>query len=505
MSIPHLSHATQRYKNYFDHKDVRVRQAPYTIDAQLLNMAACGLDQASLRIARELSASTLASCPTELDNRGIYYALPLDSSYQVATTATSLPLVQGTTGGVTKTLTPYDDELPVPASYVKDPERSLVYIPEPQIINDTIEQDNLVQNYGPFAMPIPNTLTFFVDVAEPVFFANIVVTGVRYPAPVWADQVSTFTESLDVTLRGSISTITTWASITKVVVRGLPAGAKFKAWSIPFQTPFVRDSLRPYIHPTFRYAQYPRYWMITSAGLLEETYIQDNLEGPAYIQSYSMPEVFSDVAVEANTWGAVGVAGTQIYYFDRREPLPTNLDVTALSTEPLFGLDCHYNPDRPGSARFLTFTPVAYGGAAKIQSWRYLVEDPNGNLFALLPDGTYGIYTGGAGWQTGSPVELSIPLVLPGTYVITLECYDVSGNVTHDSFPYPNLALSTQAIDLSSIVPQIQGVAFDSRQQLWIWTGTFAFPLKPVYNGYILDAPNHMLYLTDSFDSVQYE
>jgi len=46
------SHRTQVLLNYFDITDRRVREEPYTIDAQLLNTAAIALDDSQQRIAR---------------------------------------------------------------------------------------------------------------------------------------------------------------------------------------------------------------------------------------------------------------------------------------------------------------------------------------------------------------------------------------------------------------------------------------------------------------------
>ena len=66
------SHRTQVLLNYFDISDQRVREEPYSIDAQLLNTAAIALDDSQQRIAREIASRTLATCPTGIDNRGLY-------------------------------------------------------------------------------------------------------------------------------------------------------------------------------------------------------------------------------------------------------------------------------------------------------------------------------------------------------------------------------------------------------------------------------------------------
>jgi hypothetical protein len=505
-SAPVQSHTTQELLNYFDHGERRLREIPYTIDAQLLNMAALGLDDVSLRIARENAAQSLAACPTELDNRGIYYATPLDPSYNVPAGATSLPLVQGMGPNGWVTLNPYDDSLPTPSGYQLDPERSSVYLPAPVLFDVIAPTVDTVQTLGPYTLKVPNQLTFWIDVDIPMFSVEILITGQQYPMPAWADQQQATSETLTVSLQGSVKTRTVWASVQQITVRGLPVGGRIRGWQMPFNLPAVADSVRPFSHHSFRYQLFPRYWQIVSdSNLLMETYMEDNLAGLAYAQSYAMQVPFSDIAVESNTWGAVASSGASLYYFDRRTPLPGSLDTTALTQEPLYGLECCYDQMRPGSARFLSISPVAYGGSGSMVRWRYLVTDPMGNLNVILPDGTYGIYSGRSGWQIGAPVHVSIPLVYPGTYVIVMECLDTSGNLTRDGFPYPNLQTTATAYDLSALVPSIQGVTFDAFQQLWIWTGSFAIPLQPIYNGYVLDTASHTLFLTDRFSQVQYQ
>jgi hypothetical protein len=97
-----------------------------------------------------------------------------------------------------------------------------------------------------------------------------------------------------------------------------------------------------------------------------------------------------------------------------------------------------------------------------------------------------------------------MPLVQTGTYVISIECLDQNGALTYDSFPYPNLAFSPTVFDLSALVPDLQGVAYDSLQQLWLWTGTYLVPVVPRYDSYVIDTDTRSLYLTDAFDQIQY-
>src|ERR1700733_5667388 len=110
--IPH-SFITQRMQNYFDHTDTRAREIPYTIEAQLLNMAAFELEDAILRINREVDQS-LTTVPTNIDNLGVYYTTPLPPGFVTSSTQQTLTSVVGNNGSTHTVLTQYIDTLPVP-------------------------------------------------------------------------------------------------------------------------------------------------------------------------------------------------------------------------------------------------------------------------------------------------------------------------------------------------------------------------------------------------------
>ncbi len=104
---------------------------------------------------------------------------------------------------------------------------------------------------------------------------------------------------------------------------------------------------------------------------------------------------------------------------------------------------------------------------------------------------------------------ISTPLVFPltygtGTYIFMLECKDQNGAITRDDIPYANLAFSPRAaLDISSLVPSIAGLAFDYLSQLWIWTGYNLVPIALRHNAYVWDAGSRSVYLTDPFDQVR--
>ena len=512
-TAPYRSHRTQVLLNYFDAADQRVREEPYTIDAQLLNTAAMALDDSQQRIERELAALLLATCPSGLDNGGSYYAIAIPNEFVLGSDQATLDLVTGITGTSSTILKPYDDRLPVPSAMLEDTARSRVAFTSPILfdITGTGDATNLVwdmHDVGPFALAVPNRLTFWAEGIEGNHMAlDIFVQGDQFPKPVWASQQTGASETISQADEGIFTGAKIWQNVTSMVIRGLDAGVRLRCWQLPVNVPAVLDADRPYTHPVFRDVLFDRYWAISAReNLLKELFMMDNFSTLEYAQSYAMSVPFNALCVEPHTWGMFAASGANVTYFDRREPLPLKLNVTAMTLEPLYGLDVCYDVVHNGAVRYVALRPVDYGGASNLSHWRYLIEDPQCNDFVLMPDGSLAAYTGAAGWQGGKPIPLSIPLVQTGTYVITIECMGMDGVLTADNFPYPNFAAPTGAsFDLSGILPGIQGLAFDALEQLWAWTGDYLVPLKVRYDAYLLDAANRMLYLTDTYDTVQYQ
>jgi hypothetical protein len=411
---------------------------------------------------------------------------------------------------------PYDDRLPVPTGYIADSSQAQVPMTDPVLFDVTGSGDSAVsiwnpQSLGPFSLPIPNILTFWVEgVQGSQMSLSIFVQGEEYPLPVWADQQEGASETITASNEGVFTGIKTWQNISSIIVRGLPAGVRLRCWQMPFSLPAVPDITRPYTHPIFRDTLFDRYWLIsTGENLLKELYMMDNFSTLEYIQSYAMTTPLGAIAVEPNTWGILGAAGTSLIYWDRREPLPGQLSAPAMTTEPLYGLNVKYDISKPGPIRYAILLPVPYGSASTASNWRYLVMTPDGNFQVLLPDGMLVAYSGSAGWQSGTlstPAPVSLALTMIGTYVLMLECMGNGQTAIADEVPYPNLATPViNTYDLSSIVPAIQGIAYDVMGRLWVWTGSNAVAIKPRYDGYILDPNSLAIYLTDTYDSVSFE
>src|SRR3954470_376348 len=99
----HRSHLTQELQNYFDVKDPRVREGPYTIDAQLLNLAAVELEDLDLRMQRE-SGRALRAVALNIDNRGVYFGVSVPAEVDL-----SAPTIVGKILSVPTALVPFDD------------------------------------------------------------------------------------------------------------------------------------------------------------------------------------------------------------------------------------------------------------------------------------------------------------------------------------------------------------------------------------------------------------
>jgi hypothetical protein len=509
------SHRQAVLQNYFDPKDARTRENPVSIDGQLLGCAACALDDAYLRYGRELNALKLPYCPTGIDNNGVYYSANLDPNYPISSDATQLNSLTGSNvPGQNINITPYDDRLPVPAGYTLDPERTSAKVLNPLLTSFTGSGNNQDGDYLIFnnevnqTLPIINRVSFWLD---NTFYTNlyvqIAVYGTKFPQNPWNISVKDEVEMITLTSEGYASTISAWVYISNIVVRGLPPGGILNCFSIDFNLPASPDKQRPVTLPGFRGQTFDRYWQVDpTENLLKEVYYLDSLSGLVYQQSYNQSTPVSCVAVEPNTWGGVMGGGTTLQYFDVREPMP-DLSGTGLTIAPNYGLDIFYDVSIAGSSRNVIIRPIPYNLTTTIIQYRIILDQPDGSLIVVLSDGSYVNYSGNAGWQSGSPQTLTIPLTQTGTYKITLQCLDTNNKITSDVYPYNNFDITSIVkgnYDLSGLIVDIVGVAYDFLGCLWVYDGVWAIPLVPYYYGYILDPIGRVIYMTDKWESISY-
>jgi hypothetical protein len=506
----------QLLMNYFDSHMVRTRENSVCLDAQLLNVAACGMDDAALRYSREIKSLELPLCPTGIDNNGIYYSAALDPNYTLAPDATTLNSLTGIRDNVSYTLTPYDDRLPVPAGYKLDSSRVPIKVNNPVIATFTGLAGSqtgffiTLSNDFNVTLPISNKLSFWLDSnQEPVLFVDIAITGVPYPQSPWnASKPLEIMEEVQMSSDGYVETVNNWVSITNITVRNLPTASVLTCRSINFNLSHILDDTRPVSLAGFRGVTFNRYWSVNlQENLLKEQYLLDNLSGLVYYQSYNLSQSVSCLALEPNTWGGLLGGGTNLYYFDKREPMP-NLAGTGLKTEPCYGLDVYYDITRPGNARNAVIRPVPYKNANTVSKYRIVIQNPDNSQIVLLQDGSYLPLNSGVGWFVGQPKTTNLLLNQIGLYTITLQCIDSTGTITFDIFPYENFDVSTiikGTYDLSSLVVKIVGIAYDFLGQLWVYDGVWAVPIAPYYNGYVLDPLGRMIYMTDSWDQITYQ
>ncbi len=510
ITIPNFqSHLTQVLQNYFDWKDTRIRQGKYTIDSQFLNISAQQIQLSSLRLARELGATVLNTCPSNIDNKGCYFKQQLPDSFNY-----NLPVhsIVGIRNNSYIALTPYKDELPVP-SYI---DLSQDYSPIPLSnatlfsalgigLNSPQSQNWACQRFGPFTLAFSNRIHFWLD--GPVYSTvniTVKIVGQKAPAPVWSDENVESTETIVVNNLGWFVSKFAWDSITTIQILNLPVGMTLAAYEGTFVLPQQPDLIRPHAESMYRDVSFDRYWSVGNLGLIEQ-YMKSNSDGWEYIQSYETDFPVSAIAVEPNTWGGFAASGSTLFYFDRREPLPSQaaLVSTALIQEPYFGLHITIDPNNLYPIYYITLNPIAYGSATQATSYRYLVQTPDGNQYVITPDGLFATYTPSAGWRAGTPtVPLNIPLGENGTYIFTLQTSGSLGPL-YDSVVWQKLEFKPLAtFDLSSIVPQIEGLYFDDRNMLWAWTGTYVVPLQIHYDGYVIDQTSNSVYLTDLVDGL---
>ena len=524
------SHLNQGLLNYFDETDTRVRETANTLDAQLLNAAAVSLEAHQLRVRREIDGRFLATCPLNLDNLGVYYRVQIPVSFHLANDAAGNLLppasVIGKINSEAVPLFPFEDTLLAPAAvqHAGTP----IPLASPKLTT-ILAQDFTVPTWppSPMALPTPNRLSFWVQGLQELQGSVIlVVEGSPHPQPLWPGLAGTKAETLMFTDEGLHRTNTTWASIDRISVYGLPTAGTVDVYALEMCLPYAPDEARPYSHPVHRDIFFNRYWQIDLDPLeqgeprLNEVYYENNELGfptandpapPPMVTSYRTEPPLSAVAVEPNTWGMIAIRESQtgavtLDYIDRREPMPDLLGRAALPVEPHYGLNVKFD-ELTRAARQVILTATPYSLADQAQTWRYVVEVPGvPNKMLYLQDklGVWALAEFNPGtWCAGVPPE-ELAFVLgagQGTYVFTLETRTISGVVLHDSYPYADLAV-TPLISLDLDLAHAAGVAFDARQRLWIWDGNFLHPMQFVYEGYIFDPASRSLYLTRPYDEV---
>jgi hypothetical protein len=493
--------------NYFPDTDERVRSLKYSLDAQLLNPMALGMEGHQRRVTREVRARSFAA-PLNLDNRGVYYKCYVPPSLNLAITpdgrATPPQTVIGQLPGLSEyvTLQPYDDTLPVPTRIEFDSSLGPVPLSSPLIF--AADGTDYPQTLTPGPLAFPNRVSLVLSgLPDAAGAVEVTLRGAPWPSPLLGNPAPTV-EVLLMRDEGVAVSQTAYASVDSVTVRGLPSGATLQGYLF-LATGIVPDADRPAVDKDWRGFRFPRYWQLDGA-LLKDTYTRGRFTGFQIAESYLCSSPLTAIAVEPNTAGLWVASGTSLCYMDRRAQQPTGLSNTAITTEPLYGLDVRYDESYPGSVRWVRITPDGYAGAANTVRYRYLITIPGTPLagtWLLTPEGALAPYTPYGGWRAGTPGGISMPLTATGTYLFTLECSDATNTITSDTCPYLNAAFTPHgAFDLSALVPSIAGLCFDALQRLWVWTGNYLVPLRLHYDAYLFDPSARILYLTDAYDNL---
>lgn len=502
--MPNRSHITQEMQNYYDYTDVRSRNSPVSLEAQLLNLAGFELEDLIQRVNREL-AQTLQTVPTNVDNGGVYYSSSLPNSLLPAAGVTTFTSVVGLLNNSPVTVTPYNDTLPVPSRIVTESNPVPFTNPLMFTVIGTAYAPNgpanipLVQYTAPGTFPIPNKLIVWIDeIGRSLVNVTLTITGEIFPAAPWIQEQKITTEVLTMNQQGFATTLNRWSSISKIAIRNLSPGMRLRGYSMPFNLYATPDTARFYTSPEDRYTRFKRFWKIDNeSGLLLELYQVGLLTGFEPINSYALPNAMVDVAVEPNTYGMFLASTNKIYYVDRRE-YQAPLAGTGLTVEPLYGLKVCYDITKTGPTRYVSLSATPYANSANIAQYRYVLN----NTYTILPSGALGPLN--AGWRIGAPQTVSFPLTNNGNYSFQLQMQDNNGTITYDIVPFLNAVLiPLKIIDMSTAIDKIVGMAYDSYGQLWIWNGSFAIPLDIHYDGYIYDPDNTTIYVTEPYTSLQ--
>jgi hypothetical protein len=479
-----------------------------------LNAAAQSMEVHSLRYGREVASRMLSSCPLMVDNRGVYYRVQLPNDFPLTVDAAGQALppssVIGYRDNFQYELKSFDDISFAPVGLDYDTGRSPVPLTSPVLGSIT---GALVGSLSPGVLPIPNRVSFWTqDWGPHPQVVRVIITGQTWPRSLWPGPDRTVSESFVVTREGLSRSQNVWYSIDSVLVYGLPAGASMQVYAIEMNLPAVPDLARPYMAWNDRETTLDRYWNVTPVSLVESYYENGSRSFPnlPLIRSIRCQVPVNDVAIEPFTFGAVALqapAGSSpvLLYFDRREPLPDQLAVSAVTQEPNYGLVATLADDGMVLPKVVLETQ-AYGGAGSEASHRYVITDPEGFEYIYFRSSSLGWVQRAFDpyfWVSGAPPSgIEFPLTKIGTYIFKLETRDAAGTVLYDAAPFLNGSLDSSAV-FELNLPDARGIGYDYAQRLWVWDGYFLQPFILRYEAYVFDPPTRSLYLTNTFDTLQ--
>jgi hypothetical protein len=204
------------------------------------------------------------------------------------------------------------------------------------------------------ALPFPNQVHFWLSGLGQSFSpVEIQIEGLPYPQSFRGDGSDRRTERIAMLDEGVQVTRQSWTEINRMSVRGLPEGAALKVFPLPFPLPYQEDRSRPYTHSAFRDTTFRRYWA-ASGSLARELYFSSRFAGYEPFVVYGCPAPLGGLAVEPNTNGLFGFSGSTLYYFDRREQMPANLEAAVNIEKSLYGIEVQADLYRPGDLRYYT-------------------------------------------------------------------------------------------------------------------------------------------------------
>lgn len=487
------SHLLQELLNYFDRNDIRVRENPFTIDAQLLNLLAVGVEQIQLKLARESKINLESPC--NIDNGGVYYGFTSAQPF-----LTEVSTVTGIINGTQTVFTEFDDTLPVPSELSIS--NNTYQLSNPILMSFIGTGDLINESIG--VLPYPEKLNFFVSgIPSTLPNIDVAITGYKYPKPLWLADQQLYTEVVTINNIGLFSTINKWAEVTGICVRGLPVNLNIDCYAHMFTIPYKADLDRPVTTASQRGSKYSRYWLNKPATSdVQELKVETPMSGFDPIQSYKTSLGLLDLTIEPNTYGMYAINSSKLLYFDRREAMPNGTNAMALTVDPLVGINIQRDfSDQTGFVTVI-ITPVLYPSSTKLLQYRIYFQDPTGNKTVVTFDGSWLSYTPNNGWRNILPTSFSIMLPASGNYIFTIQSQDTAGNLTTDSYLYNYLSLNALAsLDITSL-GTVKGICFDSNDLLWIWDGTTASQIDLLYNSYSADVDSNILYLTRDVQGV---
>lgn len=478
--------SAQELQNYADLSESRVRSAPFSFTAAVLNSFALALDESRMRVERESGVFSTARCPLRLDNRGVWWQLYFREMFEIDPGRGDR--VSGLWNGQWVDLSVFDGSPVLPSRIYPEP--------DPKPWQPAWSSSGSVR-WPDGEQPFP-----FLPVVEsdPGNLSSVFIEAELDPWSPWNGRSA---EELQALRSGFGRGLLRCRSIVRAsAVSSVPATVHACSGSMQR----VPDWEVSWTGPMDRGLSLPLFWSVRGGLIAGEVFRN---EGGRWETVFSERLPGADavaVAPEPRTPHLVAASGDALFWCDRRRPMPSTVRLSAPAAACPMMLEVEPHPDEPEVPEWVR---IRVSGPSGFR-WRMCAVFPDGKRYLLDPRPSGVLdpapYDLLSAWKRSNP-EPEYRFFLPsdGDYLFQVECQTPEGLST-DSLAWRRGLLHVyRSYSLEGQVSGIAGIWFDANERLWIWTGAHAIRMREEYDLYAVAPDGRSAYFSLPYEKIRVE